>query len=247
MKLILLKKSSDNIEQIMAGDFGMSNIVVIYSPKLKNPIIYSGRYLLHLNMFYKKSISKLQAETKKINNKYTSVAIDDLWKSRDLQINDYFNKLTDSIIKICIENKITELILGYNIGWKNNVNLGKKTNDAFYKIPYKRLISKLFDKGEENGILVRENEESYTSKCDALSFEKIGFHETYLGKRIKRGLFQSKTKHLVNADVNGAINIFRKGIKDNTTMTKKLKDHVKTTIGDICNPIKKTFPLNAFN
>lgn len=58
------------------------------------------------------------------------------------------------------------------------------------------------------------NEESYTSKCDSLAFEQIGKHESYLGKRIKRGLFQSSTGKLINADVNGALNILRKVVGD---------------------------------
>ena len=54
--------------------------------------------------------------------------------------------------------------------------------------------------------------ESYTSKCDALALEEINYHETYKGKRINRGLFSSSVNKLLNADINGAINIMRKYI-----------------------------------
>ncbi len=236
-------KSATDIKSMASIDFGMTNILALYSAGLKNPIIYNGRQLLHLNIFYRKRIAKLQSEVKKKNGKHMSKAIKDLWKNRELQINDIFNKLTNEIIKICLDNKISELVLGYNVNWKNNVNLGKKTNDAFYKIPYKRLISKLFDKGQEKGILVRENEEAYTSKCDALSFEEVKFHDKYLGERKKRGLFQSSTKHLINADVNGAINILRKSIGNNKKMTEQLIEEVNNNMGGICNP--KKYPLNA--
>ena len=37
--------------------------------------------------------------------------------------------------------------------------------------------------------------------------------ETYNGKRIKRGLFQTQNGILINADVNGSYNIMRLGIK----------------------------------
>lgn len=46
-------------------------------------------------------------------------------------------------------------------------------------------------------------EESYTSKCSALDFEPITKHARYLGKRVKRGLFQSALGVKINADVNG--------------------------------------------
>ncbi len=63
---------------------------------------------------------------------------------------------------------------------------------------------------EEHGINVISNEESYTSKCDALALEEVRKHDTYLGKRVKRGLFRSSIGKTINADVNGAINILRK-------------------------------------
>ena len=36
---------------------------------------------------------------------------------------------------------------------------------------------------------------------------------------VKRGLFQSSTRKLINADVNGALNILRKNISDNDLIT----------------------------
>ncbi len=69
-------------------------------------------------------------------------------------------------------------------------------------------------KSEEYDIRVVINEESYTSKCDSLVKEEICYHETYKGKRVKRGLFRSSTDKIINADVNGAINIMRKVIGD---------------------------------
>lgn len=44
--------------------------------------------------------------------------------------------------------------------------------------------------------------------------EEVCKHDTYLGKRIKRGLFRSSTGKLINADHNGALNIMRKVVGD---------------------------------
>lgn len=60
----------------------------------------------------------------------------------------------------------------------------------------------------QSKILIK-NEESYTSKYDALNLEKICKHNIYDGKRINRGLFISKTGKAINTDLNGAINIMR--------------------------------------
>ena len=68
-----------------------------------------------------------------------------------------------------------------------------------------------------NGINFIEQEESYTSKASFLDRDEIPAYDeddpqlyTFSGKRIKRGLYKSKDGRLINADVNGALNILRK-------------------------------------
>ena len=62
------------------------------------------------------------------------------------------------------------------------------------------------------GISVIVTEESYTSKCSFLDDEDICKHEEYVGKRIKRGLYKASDGRLINADVNGVLNILKKVI-----------------------------------
>lgn len=98
--------------------------------------------------------------------------------------------------------------------WKNRISLGKKTNQKFVEIPFSKLIDKISYKCKLVGISFQVNEESYTSKVDHLAFEKLCKHDVYLGKRKKRGLFQSSIGKLINADINGAIGIGRKVFGD---------------------------------
>ena len=110
--------------------------------------------------------------------------------------------------------KSKNIIVGYNKEWKQEVSLGKVNNQKFVQMPYLKLVEQLKYKGEEVGIQVILNEESYTSKCDSLALEELKQHKSYLGKRIKRGLFQSSVGKIINADVNAAINIMRKVVDD---------------------------------
>ena len=55
--------------------------------------------------------------------------------------------------------------------------------------------------------------EAYTSKCSALDMEPLCKHDTYIGSRMFRGLFKW-SGGLLNADVNGSLNILRKEIGD---------------------------------
>jgi putative transposase len=129
-------------------------------------------------------------------------------------MDDALHKISRHIVSQLVKNGVGHLVLGHNKGWKDSINLGKVTNQNFTEIPYDRLISMLRYKCVCCGIRFDETEESHTSKCDALAFEEIGHHDTYLGKRKKRGLFQSSTGRLINADVNGALNIMRKVVGD---------------------------------
>lgn len=87
---------------------------------------------------------------------------------------------------------------------------GKKQNMVVFKIMYK---AKLL------GIEVVTHEESYTSKIDHLAFEEMKYQDNYLGKRKRRGLFQSSIGKLINADINGAIGIARKVVGDSCINT----------------------------
>ena len=90
------------------------------------------------------------------------------------------------------------------------------------------------------GIEMCENEESYTSKCDALALER--FEDSYnraKTRRVKRGLYSSITGRLLNADVNGAINIMRKHIvKANSYLVKEFNHLIQTACTHFMSPIK---------
>ena len=92
--------------------------------------------------------------------------------------------------------------------------MGKKNNQNFVNIPYEKLVDFIHYKAEENGIRVIMVKEGYTSKCSSLDKEDIKKHETYVGKRVKRGLFKTSNGTELNADVNGSLNILRKVIED---------------------------------
>ena len=86
----------------------------------------------------------------------------------------------------------------------------KRITQRFVSIPFDTFLKKMEYKSEELGIEVIRVEENYTSKCSFLDNEPVKKHPTYLGRRVKRGLFKSSQGHLINADVNAAYNILRK-------------------------------------
>ena len=111
-----------------------------------------------------------------------------------------------------VSNNISTLVIGYNEEWKQNINLGRRNNQSFVNIPFYTFIKQLEYKCKLGGINVITTEESYTSKCSFLDSEPLRKHSSYKGKRIKRGLFKSAKGKLINADLNGSLNILRKVI-----------------------------------
>ena len=84
-------------------------------------------------------------------------------------------------------------------------------------IPYGKLREKLEYLCELNGIVFVKQEESYTSKASFWDQDAIPTYNadnpktyTFSGRRVQRGLYKTGTGILLNADVNGALNILKK-------------------------------------
>ncbi|SQE24366.1 transposase, IS605 OrfB family [Campylobacter jejuni subsp. doylei] len=206
-----LAKATNLIENsFLSIDLGLNNFVTSIDNQSKQPFIINGRAIKSVNPFFNKLRAKYTQTLKLSNNKFHSKKLANLALKRDCKINDFMHKSSDFIIKHCVEHKIANIVIGKNKEWKQEIDLGKKTNQNFVSIPYNSFIEKMAYKCENYGIKLHLTEESHTSKCDHLANESLGHRENYLGKRIKRGLFKSSTGKFINADLNGAIGIARK-------------------------------------
>jgi putative transposase len=225
-----------NKENYLGIDLGVNNLAALVTNQELAPLLVNGRIIKSMNQYYNKRKAKLQSKLKK--NQFISKRIQRLTLKRNNKICDYLHKTSKFIINYCIKNNIGNIVIGKNNDWKQNINLGRINNQKFVNIPFNKLIYMIQYKAEESGISVIIQEESYTSKCDALALEFIEKHENYLGSRIKRGLFQSSVNKLINADVNGALNILRKVIGDN--FIKNL-----TNRGFVNNPVRINILTNT--
>ena len=200
-----------NYDSAIGIDIGLNNLCTITSNDKQLSYIIKGGPLKSINQFYNKTLAEIKSNLEKFNKEQkTSRRISSLNLKRKNKIDDYLHKASKKIIDICLEHKIGKIIIGHNKGWKQEINLGKKTNQNFVWIPFNKLIDMLKYKGLEKGIIVEVTEESYTSKIDHLSLEPLEKQEKYSGSRIRRGLFKSGIGKILNADINGAIGILRK-------------------------------------
>lgn len=194
-------------------DIGLNNLMAITSnhPGLK-PLLINGRPLKSINQFFHKRLAVSQSkqawrQIKQLNSK------------RDRRIDNYLHTSSRRVIDWCLLNDISQLIIGNNPLWKQNINIGKKNNQEFTKIPHAKLINLLTYKAQLVGITVVLTEESYTSKASALDGDFLPIYKAtsevkpvFSGKRTHRGLYKTNTARTINADTNGSMNIARKVI-----------------------------------
>lgn len=205
-----------NKETALAIDLGINNLCTCVTSN-GNSFIMDGKRLKSMNQWYNKRNSKLQSIKdkqgfgKKLTNQQTK-----LLRKRNNRITDYIHKTSKYIINYCIDNNIGNLVCGMNKDFQRNSNLGKKNNQTFVSIPFGKVQHNLEYLSKLNGINFVTQEESYTSKSSFWDKDKIpifGKEETqvkFSGRRIKRGLYKTKEGKILNADVNGALNILRK-------------------------------------
>jgi putative transposase len=171
------------------------------------PVVVNGRPLKSINQYYNQRRAGLQS---RLPVGASSHRLDRLTDLRNRRIRYELHLASRRTIEWLVCEGIGTLVIGKNDGWKQEINLGHRTNQNFVNIPHARFIDLLTYKAELVGIRVIVREESFTSKCSFLDLEPIERHATYLGRRAHRGLFISAQGRRIQADVNGSYNILRK-------------------------------------
>lgn len=206
----------------MSIDLGVDNLAActIFSNGDAQQFLIDGRRLKNINCYYNKKMSMLQSSysTNKSITTPTNRMLR-LMNGRNNRVNDYFNKTVKLIINACLDNDVTTLVIGYNKGQKQEINIGKVNNQNTVMIPLYKLRQKLQYQCELHGIKYCPQEESYTSKASALDNDSIpNYGDTdipiFSGSRIHRGLYRSSDGSVLNADINGSINILKKYFKE---------------------------------
>ena len=205
-----------NKNNVLGIDLGIDNLCTCVTNTGASFII-DGRKLKSINQYYNKTNAKLQSIKDKQKIEHITLRQKRIVRKRNNRINDYLSKAARIIINYCLNNDIGKLVLGYNENFQRNSNIGSINNQNFVNIPYGKLRDKLIYLCKLYGIEFKLQEESYTSKASFFDGDEIPIYDKenqkeyiFSGKRIKRGLYQTSTGKIINADCNGALNILRK-------------------------------------
>ena len=129
-------------------------------------------------------------------------------------INQWYNKQLAHYASI----KDHQDIKGFTARMNGITDKRNRKMTDYIQIPFDQRRTYLKCLCERYGIAYIETEESYTSKASFLDGNCIPVFDArnpytgaFSGKRVKRGLYRTKENTLVNADINGACNIAKKG------------------------------------
>jgi putative transposase len=219
---IVYEKEEGNLgldkDHILSIDLGLNNLITAVNNNGCRPFIIKGGMIKSINQYYNKQLAYYRSiENKKGNIKDTR-RIQNLYLTRNNKLTTLFHRISKNIVDFCTLHNIGTIVIGYNHGWKQKINIGKKNNQKFVQISFLKLVKQIEYKARLKGIHVLTVNEHYTSKCSFLDNEPIKKHAKYVGKRISRGLFKTSKGILLNADVNGAYNIMRKAFPNAITV-----------------------------
>jgi IS605 OrfB family transposase len=210
-------------------DIGMDNLAALTSNQSGYvPVLVNGRPMKSVNQFYNKRKAELQS---KLGHTGTTKRMERMTNKRNRRIDHYLHTASRWIVDDLVAHGIGTLVIGKNDAWKQEANMGKRTNQNFVAIPHARFISMLKYKAELAGITVKITEESYTSKASFLDRDEMPVYDPnrkekpkFSGKRIERGLYRAADGTLINADCNGSGNIIRKVAPDAFSEVEGVED-----------------------
>lgn len=227
--------------RVAAIDLGVNTLacLVTNQPDIA-PVLINGRPVKSINAHYNKRAANLAScgnhgHIQAIANK------------RDNRLKDYLHRASNYVLQFCLNNDLGTLVIGYNKGWKREIEIGKQNNQKFCFIPHLTFVEQLKYKCRAYGIDVIVREESYTSQASAKDLDSIPTYKEnvkntvkFSGRRVKRGIYRNSNGSLVNADLNGGLNIMRKEIGDALANIAGLFDS-----GCVFQPISVTLGKSA--
>ena len=197
---------------IMAIDLGMNNLATCTNMKNNKSLIIAGESIKAKIGYINKEIGRLEGIQMKMvgSKKYKNTKrINKLYEQRRNYSKTYMHKASRLIIEYAQENECETIVIGDIKEIKQNM----KKNKRFVQIPIQNLVEKIEYKAKLEGIEVVKITEEYTSGVSSIDKEEINKEKYEKSRRIKRGLFKTNKGKIINADVNGSINILRKYIK----------------------------------
>ena len=207
---------SGNPALYAAVDLGVDTLAALTSNKVGfAPRLVNGRVLKSYNQFYNKRRAELQAA---LGHAGTTARMERLTTKRTRRINHYLHAASKTIIALLVEEGIGTLVIGKNLLWKQEVELGRGSTISTlsrYRMPASSRCSTTKRNWQASASSCRKKATPARRpswiwiRCRSMTPSGKTSH-VFSGKREQRGLYRAKNGRRIQADVNGTYNIGRK-------------------------------------
>jgi len=150
--------------RIVSLDPGMIRMLTMTNNFGEQPVIFKDNAMLAFNQWINKMMGSNQSHIKSEYNEDISRKTKKLNQLRNNKLKNWMHLISSSIVSYLVAQHVDLLVIGKNVGQKNKVNMGKKNNQKFVQIPFTQLWDQIAYKAYQQGILVIEQEESYSSQ-----------------------------------------------------------------------------------
>lgn len=233
-------KTVDEATRIVTVDPGLDNLMTCtafdLTPGEEDVLgtrIYDGRELKSRNQLFNKAVKSMMLHIadlereqphryrRRVNRTYDHMRR--RYERRDRMLDWAMRTVAACFVRWCLSLGVEFVAFSWNEGFKQDLHMGRKANQAFSYIPLARLRDFVRDACLKAGIGFDTFEESYTSKASALAgdymprYGELSEEERgqvrFSGRRTHRGLYVvtlDGVRYELNADVNATINQLEK-------------------------------------
>ncbi|OWP56961.1 MAG: transposase [Thermoplasmatales archaeon B_DKE] len=202
-------------KRVMGIDIGVRNLVTIGNNIPEKGIAVRAGLLKSINQYFNRELARYRSiNDLQGNERKQTKRLQKLFMKRNRKVKDIMHKVSKSVVDYAKIMGIDTIIIGHSKEWKQSANMGSKNNQNFVQLPFNMIITQIKYKAEEAGIKVMIQNEDHTSKCSFMDNESVENHDTYLGRRIRRGTFRSANGKLIHADLQASYNIMKKAVPE---------------------------------
>ena len=192
-------------EKVRAIDLGIINLASAVDNSGKSNI-YSGKQALAVQHYFNSRKARVTSKlTKQFPKRHKSKCLNNLNRKQSKQINQIIHTISKKIVDDAKRDGISVLVIGDIKNIRQGKNFGKVNNQKLHSWSFSKITEQIKYKATLSGIRVATVSEDYTSQtCSCCNARRKS-------NRKHRGLYVCKfCGRVINADVNGAVNILKK-------------------------------------
>ena len=156
--------------------------------------LYSGRLIKAVRRYWQ----KVRADLKQNSRRWRETA-----HREKKQVEHLLYAATSHFIAECVRRGVKEIAIGNLDGIRESIDYGDRLNQRLHAWPYRKLVNMLKYKGALTGIVVRDDASKTCHGCGVVK----------ASNRKQRGLYACSCGWRVQADINGALNIYERAYK----------------------------------